>query len=371
LEKLLGPVALYPDPLIATVLPAAAYPLEIVEAARFVKDTNNIPNLDSQPWDANVKAVARLPAVINKMNDDLTWTSDLGQAFIDQPKDVMDTIQELRAKAQGAGTLKTTPQQVVVVTNTVVEKTVEQQVVMVTNTVVQIQPAQPEVIYVPQYNPAVVYAPPPPGYTAAASIVSFGVGMAVGAAIANNCDWHGGGVYVGGYHGDVNVNVNRNVNVNNNFTRNNVNVQNRQINNQQKWQPDQSRLRNSGSPGASQSLQSAQARGWGGGANQTQLASANAARSTTPGGPGAQQSRPAQPQVNRPASSPAANRATAPSSSPAPNRAGGPGQGGFAGSQSGHSGAFGGLNSGSQARGFGNRGAASRGGTAGGGRFHR
>src|SRR5262249_44290362 len=155
LEKLVGPIALYPDPLLATALPAAAYPLEIVEASRFIKDTNNIPKVDSQPWDQNVKALARFPDVIEKMNADLSWTSELGQAFVEDQKGVLDAVQAMRNKAQQAGTLKTSPQQVVVVTNTVVEKTVEQQVVVVTNTVVQIQPAQPEVIYVPQYNPAV------------------------------------------------------------------------------------------------------------------------------------------------------------------------------------------------------------------------
>src|SRR5436190_16633745 len=75
LEKLVGPIALYPDPLIATILPASVYPLEIVEAARFVKDTNNIAKLDQQTWDDNVKAVARIPDAINKMNDDIAWTS--------------------------------------------------------------------------------------------------------------------------------------------------------------------------------------------------------------------------------------------------------------------------------------------------------
>jgi hypothetical protein len=162
LEKLLAPIALYPDPLIATILPASVYPLEIVQAARFVANTNNRPKLDEQPWDENVKAVARLPEVIEMMNDDLPWTMELGEAFLAQDKDVMDAIQSLRAKAQKVGTLTTTPQQIVTVTNLVIEKTVEQQVVVVTNTIVQIQPANPQVIYVPTYNPTVVYYPPPP-----------------------------------------------------------------------------------------------------------------------------------------------------------------------------------------------------------------
>jgi len=100
LEKLAAPIAMHPDPLIAILLPASVYPLEIVQAARFVKDTNNIPKVDDQPWDENVKALAKFPDLIQKMNDDLTWTMDLGQAFLDQQKELMDTIQSLRGKAQ-------------------------------------------------------------------------------------------------------------------------------------------------------------------------------------------------------------------------------------------------------------------------------
>jgi len=298
LEKLVAPIALYPDPLLATLLPASAYPLDIVQAARFIKDTNNIAKVDSQPWDQNVKALAKFPDVINKMNDDLDWTSNLGQAFVDDQNGVMNAIQAMRTKAQQAGNLKTTPQQVVTVTNTVSEKTVEQQVVYVTNTVVEIQPAQPQVIYVPSYSPAVVYAPPPPGAVATASVISFGVGMAVGAAIANNnCDWHSGGVYVGphggvawsgGYHGDVNVNRNVNVNQNVNVNRNaNIN-QNANINrnanvnqtananraNAQQWQPDATR-RTTTTPTAS-----AESRGWGG-ASAAGVSSAGASAGTS------------------------------------------------------------------------------------------
>src|SRR5262252_8640577 len=123
LEKLVEPIALHPDPLIAIILPASVYPLEIVKAARFVKDTNNIPKVDDQDWDENVKAVAKFPDLIAKMDADLDWTMKLGQAFLDQPKELMDTIQSLRAKAQKAGTLRTTDQQIVSVTNVVVLQT--------------------------------------------------------------------------------------------------------------------------------------------------------------------------------------------------------------------------------------------------------
>src|SRR5688572_21884687 len=140
LEKLAMPIALHPDPLISIILPAAVYPVEIVQAARFVKDTNNIPKVDQQSWDENVKAVAKLPDLIAKLDADLAWTVELGQAFLDQPKELMDTIQSLRAKAHKAGTLQTTPQQVVTVANVVVVQTNVTQVVTVTNQLVQVLP---------------------------------------------------------------------------------------------------------------------------------------------------------------------------------------------------------------------------------------
>lgn len=265
LEKLVAPIALYPDALIATVLPASVYPLEIVQAARFVANTNNLAELDGQPWDINVKAVARVPQVIKTLNDDLSWTMELGEAFLAQDKDVMDAIQSMRAKAYHVGTLKTNPQQVVTVTNTVVEKTIEQKVVVVTNTIVQIQPSNPQVVYVPTYNPAVVYYPPPPTYVGPPPIVSFAAGVAVGAIIANNCDWNHGGCY----HGDVNIDIDRNVNINRNANVNQQVNSNRTPGSRasstsaaQKWQPDQSRLSKSGTPSASASVASKQARGW-------------------------------------------------------------------------------------------------------------
>jgi hypothetical protein len=266
LEKLLMPIALYPDPLIATMLPASVYPLEIVQAARFVSDTNNISKIDQQAWDENVKAVAKIPDAIKKMNDDLQWTISLGEAFLNQDKDVMDTVQALRNKAQKAGTLQTTEQQTIVVTNMVVEKTVEQQVVVVTNTVVQIKPSNPEVVYVPSYPPAVYYPPPGYVYTPGAAFMTFAAGAAMGAIIANNCDWHHGGCYNGG-----NVNINNNVNINGgdrNVNRGDRGGGDRAGNRSgaggqgKKWQPDQSRLKSSGSPTASKSMDS---RGWGGG----------------------------------------------------------------------------------------------------------
>jgi hypothetical protein len=266
------PIALHPDPLISILLPASVYPLEIVQAARFVRDTNNIPKVDEQDWDTNVKALAKFPDLIAKMDADLDWTMKLGQAFLDQPKELMDTIQDLRAKAQKAGTLRTTDQQIVSVTNVVVVQTNYTEVVSVTNQIVQVVPANPQVIYVPTYPPTVYYPPPAYVYNPYAPLVTFGVGMMWGAAIShwNHCDWHGGGVY-----NDVDIDVDRNVDRERNVDRGDRNVNrgnntaqtgNRAANTgnrQQKWQPDQSRLRNSGAPSAG----TKEARGWGGGAS--------------------------------------------------------------------------------------------------------
>jgi hypothetical protein len=360
LEKLVAPIALYPDPLIATILPASVYPLEIVQAARFVKDTNNLAKLDDQPWDQNVKAVARVPEVIKKLNDDLPWTMELGEAFLAQDKDVMDAMQSLRAKAQQVGTLKTTPQQVVVVTNVVVEKTVEQKVVVVTNTVVQIQPSNPQVVYVPTYNPAVVYYPPPPAYVGPPPVVSFAAGVAVGAIIANNCDWHHGGCY----HGDVNIDIDRNVNVNRNANVNTTSgARASSTGAQQKWQPDQSRLSKSGTPSTSAASQQARGYGSGGTRPSTQPGAANRASPSTgaagarPSTGTASASRPApSASGSRPSPSPSASQSKA---SPSASRS----------STSGS--AFSGASSGARASDASSRGASSRfsgGGARGGGR---
>ena len=385
LEKLVAPIALYPDPLIATILPASVYPLEIVQAARFVADTNNLARLDAQPWDANVKAVARVPEVIKKMNADLSWTMELGEAFLAQDKDLMDAIQTLRGKAQTVGTLKTSPQQVVIVTNVVVEKTIEQQVVVVTNTIVQIQPANPQVVYVPTYNPAVVYYPPPPTYVGPPPIVSFAAGVAVGAIIANNCDWHHGGCY----HGDVNIDIDRNVNVNQNVNvnrnasansaRSSANATSASA--PKKWQPDQSRLSKSGSPTAAASARSGEARGWSSAGASPATANTGARASSGAGGarpstastsarpPAATASASARPpSAASSASRPSASAGASPGASrpsPSPTAAASRPTPSSTGASSSAS-AFSGTSSGSDARSAGSRGASSRSSSAGG-----
>jgi len=260
LEKLAMPIALYPDSLISMILPASAYPLEIVQAVRFVKDTNNIPKLDEQPWDDNVIAVAKIPELITKMDADLSWTVSLGQAFIDQPKELMDAIQALRSKAQKAGNLKTTPQQIVTITNIVVLQTNVTEVVNVTKEIIEVAPANPSVIYVPSYPPTIYY-PWYPYYVYPAPLVSFGVGFAWGAfwgaAWHNHCNWHGGNV-------DIDIDSNRNVNRNTDRNRNTARAGDRMSNTggrgdsgRQQWKPDQNRLRQSGA-----SPSTREARGW-------------------------------------------------------------------------------------------------------------
>jgi len=260
LEKLAIPIALHPDSLISIILPASAYPLEIVQAARFVKDTNNIPKVDEQSWDDNVKAVAKIPELITKMDADLSWTVSLGQAFVDQPKELMDAIQALRAKAQKAGNLKTTPQQIVTISNIVVLQTNVTEVVNVTKEIIEVAPANPTVIYVPSYPPTIYY-PWYPYYVYPAPLVSFGVGFAWGAfwgaAWHNHCNWHGGNV-------DIDINSNRNIN--RNTDRNTARAGDRMSNTsgrggsgsgRQQWKPDQNRLRQSGA-----SPSTREARGW-------------------------------------------------------------------------------------------------------------
>ncbi len=214
LDQMLAPIALYPDSLLGQVLIASTYPLEIVQADRWAKANKDLRGdsltaaLEKQNWDPSVKSLVNFPQVLSMMNEKLDWTQKLGDAFLAQQKEVMDTVQKLRSKAKEAGNLKTTKEQKVIVQ----EK------------VIIIEPASPQVIYVPAYNPVVVYGvwpypayPPypvyPPGYVATTAAFSFAAGVAVGAAWGyawSNCNWH---------HGDVNINVNQNTNINNNINR--------------------------------------------------------------------------------------------------------------------------------------------------------
>ena len=217
LDSLVAPVALYPDPLLAQVLAASTYPLEIMQLQQWLgknkglKDKALVDAVSKQPWDPSVQGLAALPDVVKRLADDIQWITDLGNAFLAQQSDVMDAVQRMRKKAKDAGNLKSTEQQ------KVETKVVE------TKQVIVVEQANPQVIYVPTYNPTVVYGPPvypyppivyppppPPGAYVAGMAIAFGVGMAMGAA------WHGGWGYNCGWGGNNNINVN----VNNNFNRN-------------------------------------------------------------------------------------------------------------------------------------------------------
>jgi Protein of unknown function (DUF3300). len=221
LDSLVAPIALYQDALLAQVLAASTYPLEIVQLQQFLakhKDLKDKALTDAvmkQNWDPSVQSMAALPDVVKRLADDIGWTTDLGNAVLAQQSDVMDAVQRMRAKAKEKGNLKSNEQM-----------KVETQVVE-NKSVIVIQQSKPEVVYVPSYDPVVVYgAPPypyppitypPPGYYAAGMAISFGVGMAIGAA------WGGGGWCCNSNWGGNNtININNNNNYVNNSNRQNI-----------------------------------------------------------------------------------------------------------------------------------------------------
>jgi len=167
LDQLLGPIALYPDPLIAQILPASTLPTQIVLADRYVTGGGDPNQIDQQPWDASVQALARYPNVLKWMDDNLNWTTELGQAFLNQQQDVMDSIQRLRASASNLGNLQSTPQEQVVNDGGYIE----------------ILPTEPQVIYVPVYQPDEVYYQSGFGIT-------FGIGFPIGIWLNCDFDWH-------------------------------------------------------------------------------------------------------------------------------------------------------------------------------------
>ncbi|MGE0407361.1 MAG: DUF3300 domain-containing protein [Candidatus Korobacteraceae bacterium] len=221
LDSLVAPIALYPDPLLSQTLVASTYPLEIVQLQQWLEKNKDLKGdalakeVQKQDWDPSIYAMAQFPDLVKQLGDSIKWTTDLGNAFLAQQSDVMDAVQRMRAKAEKAGKLKSSEQQ-----------KVETQVID-NKSVVVIQPSNPEVIYVPTYNPTVVYgAPvypyppiyyPPPGYYAAGMAMSFGVGVAMGAA------WGGGWGWNAGWGGNNNVVINRNNTFVRNYDRQNIN----------------------------------------------------------------------------------------------------------------------------------------------------
>jgi hypothetical protein len=217
LQELVSPIALYPDTLVAQILAASTYPTQVVEAHRWLEQNPNLTGdalaakVNPQPWDPSVKSLTQFPPVLKAMNDSLAWTTTLGETYYDQPADVMNAIQVLRERAMEAGTLKNTPQQKVEVESA---PPAEGGGIPSQQTII-IQPAEPSVVYVPQYNPQTVYGAPlaaAPGYTTPAAspgysgaemltvgLLSFGIGMLVANTINDsnnhwNTNWHGGSV---------------------------------------------------------------------------------------------------------------------------------------------------------------------------------
>ncbi|HMD43213.1 MAG TPA: DUF3300 domain-containing protein [Candidatus Acidoferrum sp.] len=252
LQALVAPIALYPDSLVAQILTASTFPDQVAIAAYWLEQQDKsltgaalMASVNTQTWDPSVKALTQFPSVLDNLSKNLAWTSSLGEAFHNQQAEVMAAIQTLRAKAKAAGNLKTTPQV------TVVQQSPD---------VIVIQPTNPQIVYVPTYNPTVIYGTPyvvPYAYSgwdvAAAGVIGFGAGIAVGAMMAGgccswgysswNCGWHGtavvyhgggyygntawhGGYYNGGYHSSYGYNNNYNHYNNNSFNNSNYNRNN-------------------------------------------------------------------------------------------------------------------------------------------------
>ena len=205
LDQLLAPIALYPDDLLTQILMASTYPLEVVQAERWAKQNKSLKGdalktaLEKQPWDDSVKALVPFPEVLTMMSEKLEWTQKLGDAFLAQQKDVMDTVQKLRKKAADAGNLKSS----------------KEQEVKKEGDIIIVEAANPQVVYVPAYNPTVVYGtwaypayPPYPvyAYPPGAALFTFTMGVAIGAA------WYGNGCHAD-YHGGT-VNIDRSVTIN-------------------------------------------------------------------------------------------------------------------------------------------------------------
>ncbi len=262
LYQLVAPIALFPDNLVAQVLAASTFPDQITAAYQWLQQNSSLKGqqlmetVNQQPWDASVKGLTQFSDVLSQMATNLAWTSALGDAYFNVPQSVMNAVQVMRQRAYSAGNLKTNQQQNVTVQNQApgsappAEASSGQAQVTVVQPPAQtiiIQPAQPTVVYVPTYNPTVVYGAPVaayPGYSTgdmvATSLISFGLGIAVGAAISGGgccgwgynswgCGWHNSSVT---YNRNVYVsNSNTFVNRNNYYNRNNANINNINRNN--------------------------------------------------------------------------------------------------------------------------------------------
>ncbi len=238
LDSLVAPIALYPDPLLSQTLVASTYPLEIIQLQQWLAKNPNLKDkalaeaVQKQDWDPSIQAMAAFPDLVKQLGDNIKWTADLGNAFLAQQNDVMDAVQRMRLKAKDAGKLQSSEQQ------KVETRTVE------SKTVVVIEPSKPDVIYVPSYDPMVVwgapvyaYPPvyyPPPGYYAAGMALSFGVGVAMGAAWGGCCGWGCGwgsnnNIYINNNNAFIN-------NANRDFNRQDINRGSGQQGGRENWQ---------------------------------------------------------------------------------------------------------------------------------------
>ncbi|MET0540846.1 MAG: DUF3300 domain-containing protein [Variovorax sp.] len=233
IDQMMAPIALYPDSLLSQVLMASTYPADVVEAAKWSAahpDQNGdaaAKAVESQAWDPSVKSLVAFPQVIQMMGDKPDWVQNLGDAFLASSKDVLDSAQRLRTRAQSSGNLQSSAQQTVSVSANAESP----------QSVITIEPADPQVVYVPTYNPAVVYGtwpypayPPylyyPPAYyypgAALASGIAFGIGVAAIGAMWGNCNWGGGSVNINAARFNS-INVNRQISGNQAFQHNAAN----------------------------------------------------------------------------------------------------------------------------------------------------
>ncbi|CAM7826589.1 MULTISPECIES: DUF3300 domain-containing protein [Enterobacter] len=238
IDQWVAPIALYPDALLSQILMASTYPANVIQAAQWSKDNPKmegdaaIQAVASQPWDPSVKSLVAFPQLMSLMGENPPWVQNLGDAFLAQPKDVMDSVQRLRALAQKTGALQSTPQQkVTTVTKPAPAKTSPSEATTTSApapTVIKIESADPQVIYVPTYNPNTVYGawpntaypptylPPTPGEQFSNSFVNglgFSLGVATTYAIFSNIDWHDDDDW-DHHHGDYNRNGDNNININ-------------------------------------------------------------------------------------------------------------------------------------------------------------
>ncbi|MET3651221.1 DUF3300 domain-containing protein [Dyella japonica] len=229
LDQMLAPVALYPDALLSQIFMASTYPSDVADAANWsaanpkAQGDAAVKQVANQPWDPSVQSLVAFPQLMAQLKQHPDWVQNLGDAFLAQPEDVMASVQRLRAQAQKAGNLKSTEQQKVVVQQAPAGSAAP------STTYIEIQPTNPEVVYVPSYNPSVVYGtwaypaypptywPPPYGYYPVASGLAAGLAFGIGVAAINSmwggCNWGGGNV-------DINVNRYNNINTNNRISGN-------------------------------------------------------------------------------------------------------------------------------------------------------